>query len=120
MTSPCTQTTGHGPAPEDRVSRNHLRALLVMLPLVLAAWMGLTVFGHAEDRGIGDTRTVEMLLSRHGFREIDRIQRRGTQWVAEASAPEGRRIRAVVDASTGELTGRRPIDGSMQPRRIQK
>ena len=30
------------------------------------------------------------------------------------------RIRAVVDASTGELTGLRPIDGSAAPLRVQK
>ena len=35
-------STGHGPAPEDRVSRNHLRALLVMLPLALAAVLMVT------------------------------------------------------------------------------
>ena len=119
MTSPCTQMPGNGQAP-DRVSRSHIRALVVMLPLVLAAWFALTVLGHAQERGVGDPRGVETLLSRHGFREIERIQRRGTQWVAEASAPEGRRIRAVVDASTGELTGLRPIDGSAAPLRIQK
>ncbi len=29
----------------------------------------------AQERGIGDPRGVETLLSRHGFREIDRIGR---------------------------------------------
>lgn len=120
MTMPCTQTPGNGKAPEDRSTRSHVLALLIMLPLVLACWFGLTVLGHAQERGIGDSRTVETLLSRHGFREIERIQRRGGQWVAEASAPEGRRIRAVVDASTGELTGLRPIDGSAAPLRVLK
>ena len=91
-----------------------------MLPLVLACWVGLTVLGQAQDRGIADSRTVEILLSRHGFREIDRSQRLGTQWVAEASAPEGRRIRAGRHASTGELTGLRPIDGSDLPLRVQR
>lgn len=120
MTLPCTQKPGNGKAPQARATRNHVVAPLIVLPLVLACWFGLTVLGHAQERGIGDSRMVETLLSRHGFREIDRIQRRGSQWVAEASAPEGRRIRAVVDASTGELTGLRPIDGLSAPLRLLK
>jgi hypothetical protein len=120
MTAPCTDTDRREiPTPEAQATRRLGRRALIMLPLVIAGWMALASHGRAQDRAgdrvVGDSRSVESVLSRQGFREVDRVQRRGGLWVAEAIAPEGRRIRAVVDAATGEVTGLRPIDGSIQP-----
>lgn len=95
------------------------RRALLMLPLAIVAWVLLVMRVRADERPVQDPRGVESILSRQGFRGIERVQRRGSLWVAEAVAPEGRRIRAVVDSSTGELAGLRPIDGSQAPLRGQ-
>jgi hypothetical protein len=54
---------------------------------------------------------VEDVLGRQGFREIRVLSRRGDLWLADAQAPRGRKMRAVVDATTGEIAGLRPLDG---------
>jgi hypothetical protein len=54
---------------------------------------------------------VEDVLGKQGFREIRVLSRRGDLWLADAQAPRGRKMRAVVDATTGEIAGLRPLDG---------
>ena len=51
------------------------------------------------------------MLGRQGFRDIRVLTRRGDLWLADAQAPRGRKMRAVVDATTGEIAGLRPLDG---------
>ena len=58
-----------------------------------------------------DAPAVEMVLARQGFRDVVDLRRKGAIWVARASGPDGRRMLAVVDATSGEITGLRPVDG---------
>lgn len=61
--------------------------------------------GGLEPPGVAD------VLGREGYRDIRVLRRRGALWLADAEAPRGRRMRAVVDAYTGEITGLKPLDG---------
>ncbi len=64
-----------------------------------------------------DAGEVEMVLAQHGFRDVGGLRRKGAIWVARASGPDGRRMLAVVDAASGEITGLKPVDGPPIPPR---
>ncbi len=49
-------------------------------------------------------------LHEQGFSEIDRLRRRGSVFVAEATGPMGDRMRVVVDARTGDIQGLRVLE----------
>jgi hypothetical protein len=58
---------------------------------------------------------VETVLGRQGYSDIRNIRRKGALWLAEASSPRGQRVRTVVDAFTGEITGLAPVQGGAAP-----
>jgi hypothetical protein len=55
------------------------------------------------------------LLKAQGFSQIDRLRHKGDVFIAEATGPEGKRMRVVIDAETGELAGLRMIGRDKTP-----
>ncbi|OYW60786.1 MAG: hypothetical protein B7Y75_05325 [Azorhizobium sp. 35-67-5] len=53
----------------------------------------------------GDGAHVEKLLAAQGFSEISNLRRRGGSFVCEATGPRRERVRLVLDAETGEISG---------------
>ncbi len=80
---------------------------VVLLAAASGAWAGEPA---SAPQGL-EPPAVEAVLGREGYRDIHILRRRGSLWLADADAPRGRRMRAVVDAYTGEITGLRPLDG---------
>lgn len=62
-------------------------------------------------------RRLTRMLYRRGFDDIAIIRLRGPNYIAEAIAPRGHRVRLVVDGRSGEITGFRVIDWSGDRRR---
>lgn len=87
-----------------------MRTLVVAL-LPLAAF-SCPCNGQELPLRIGQT-AAEAALGREGFRDVARLQRHGGVWVAEATAPGGIRSRVVVDGTSGDVAGVRPIAGRM-------
>lgn len=79
----------------------------------LGAWGGAS----AEEARL-DARAAEHVLKGAGFRDIAQPRRQGMAWIARAVGPDGRRMLAVVDAETGEVTGLTPVDGPPLPPRM--
>ncbi len=93
-------------------------------PAVFAVAALLAAFALAEQSGAQQRPPMEPLavaevLQRHGLRNAARVERRGGVWIAEVSALDGRKYRAVVDADTGELAGLRPLPPAVLPPRSQ-
>jgi hypothetical protein len=82
---------------------------LVLATLALAAAPSLCLAQELPLK-VGQT-AAELALGREGFRDVARLQRRGGVWVAEATAPGGIRSRVVVDGTSGDVAGVRPIAG---------
>jgi hypothetical protein len=97
--------------------RSALRLLLWSPLLVLMPALAASRLAHAADAGALDAGAVEIVLSRQGFRDVVDVRRKGAIWVARASGPDGRRMLAVVDAASGEITGLKPVDGPPIPPR---
>lgn len=102
------------PTPSTRYAASLAAALFMLAsPLVRSN------AAHAEEartlRPMLDAKGVEAVLGRQGFREIAPPRRRGAMWVTRASAPDGRRMLAAVDAGTGEIAGLTPVDGPPVP-----
>lgn len=95
------------------MSSRHSALLLLPRSLVLALTISLSApcLAHAAEARALDAPAVEMVLARQGFRDVVDLRRKGAIWVARASGPDGRRMLAVVDATSGEITGLRPVDG---------
>ena len=99
------------------------RSALLLLLAVSACWRSRLPCPHLAWRmppkqgRIDAPRAVEMVLARQGFRDVVDLRRKGAIWVARASGPDGRRMLAVVDAASGEITGLKPVDGPPIPPR---
>jgi hypothetical protein len=83
---------------------------LACAALVLVLRAGPALAADPQPRAL-EPAAVEGVLGRQGYRDIRILQRRGNLWLADADAPRGRRMRAVVDATTGEIAGLKPLDG---------
>jgi len=94
-----------------------LRLLLWSPLLVLMLALAASRLAHAAEAGALDAGAVEIVLARQGFRDVVDVRRKGAIWVARASGPDGRRMLAVVDAASGEITGLKPVDGPPIPPR---
>lgn len=53
--------------------------------------------------------TVAPSLEARGFRQISSIRQRGQSFLAEATGPRGERVRLVVDAASGDISGMQVI-----------
>ncbi|MHB2165468.1 hypothetical protein [Alsobacter sp. R-9] len=93
------------------------RAVALLAASLMAAGMPAGTVT-ADERPTLDAAGVEAVLRHLGYRDIERVQRRGGLFLADVSAPQGQRLRVVVDAFSGELTGLRALD-STQPRRAE-
>ncbi|GGH30368.1 hypothetical protein GCM10007036_40910 [Alsobacter metallidurans] len=71
--------------------------------------------GDDVSRGGLEPGAVETVLGRQGYSDIRNVRRKGALWLAEASSPRGQRVRTVVDAFTGEITGLAPVQGGADP-----
>jgi hypothetical protein len=67
-----------------------------------------------------EPQAVESVLARQGYSDVRNMRRRGGLWLADASGPRGQRVRTVVDAFTGEITGLAPLEGSVLAPRARK
>ncbi len=61
------------------------------------------------------TETVAPSLEARGFRQISAVRQRGQSFLAEATGPRGERVRLVLDAASGDISGMQII-GSGGPR----
>ncbi len=59
--------------------------------------------------------TVAPSLEARGFRQISTVRQRGQSFLAEATGPRGERVRLVLDAASGDISGMQVI-GSGGPR----
>lgn len=59
--------------------------------------------------------TVAPSLEARGFRQIGAVRQRGQSFLAEATGPRGERVRLVLDAASGDISGMQVI-GSGAPR----
>jgi hypothetical protein len=59
--------------------------------------------------------TVAPSLEARGFRQIGAVRQRGQSFLAEATGPRGERVRLVLDAASGDISGMQVI-GSGVPR----
>lgn len=62
-----------------------------------------------------DGAHVEKLLAARGFSEISNLRRRGGSFVCEATGPRRERVRLVLDAETGEISGLQLIGFAGKP-----
>ncbi|TCT06258.1 hypothetical protein [Aquabacter spiritensis] len=53
--------------------------------------------------------TVEAYLAARGFTGISNLERRGGSYICEATGPRRERVRLVVDASSGDISGMQVI-----------
>lgn len=53
--------------------------------------------------------TVAPSLEARGFRQISSVRQRGQSFLAEATGPRGERVRLVVDAASGDISGMQVI-----------
>lgn len=53
--------------------------------------------------------TVAPSLEARGFRQIDAVRQRGQSFLAEATGPRGERVRLVLDAASGDISGMQVI-----------
>lgn len=60
-------------------------------------------------------RAVAGRLQNRGFHELTRPRFDGTAYVIDATNPAGNRVRLFVDARSGVLLGRRPLDTAYYP-----
>lgn len=59
--------------------------------------------------------TVAQSLEARGFRQISAVRQRGQSFLAEATGPRGERVRLVLDAASGDISGMQVI-GTAEPR----
>jgi len=52
---------------------------------------------------------VEATLKARGFVDVSDVRQRGRTFLAEATGPRGERVRLVVDAASGEISGMQVI-----------
>ena len=95
----------------SRVFTLCLAASLMAATLRLAP--GPALAGDDVSRGGLESGAVEAVLSRQGYSEVRNLRRGRGQWLADASGPRGQKVRTVVDAFTGEITGLAPLQGSV-------
>ena len=70
----------------------------------------------AAERTAGiDGAAMEKLLAARGFSEISNLRRRGGSYVCEATGPRRERVRLVLDAETGEISGLQLIGFAGKP-----
>ncbi|MBB6308329.1 hypothetical protein [Xanthobacter tagetidis] len=48
-------------------------------------------------------------LMRRGFKDVSVVRQRGGAYICEATGPRGERVRLVVDAQSGEISGMQVI-----------
>jgi hypothetical protein len=53
--------------------------------------------------------TVAPSLEARGFRQIGAVRQRGQSFLAEATGPRGERVRLVLDAASGDISGMQVI-----------
>lgn len=58
--------------------------------------------------------TVAPNLEARGFRQISGVRQRGQSFLAEATGPRGERVRLVLDAASGDISGMQVIGTAEQ------
>ena len=53
--------------------------------------------------------TVASNLEARGFRQVSAVRQRGQSFLAEATGPRGERVRLVLDAASGDISGMQVI-----------
>ncbi|WP_406854837.1 hypothetical protein ABEG18_20155 [Alsobacter sp. KACC 23698] len=105
------------------------RRVVLLAATILAAGAGLGGAGLAPSRAVAgddvaqggmEPQAIESVLTRQGYSDVRNLRRRGGLWLADASGPRGQRMRTVVDAFTGEITGLAPLEGSVLAPRVRK
>ncbi len=61
--------------------------------------------GRRDDVKMLTRDTVETYLGQRGFSGITNLQQRGGSYICEATGPRRERVRLVVDATSGEISG---------------
>lgn len=88
------------------------RVLTLVPVLLLGAAGGLARAGEALAQGLTlQPQRIEAILASQGLVRVSDLRRRGGVLIGEASERNGRRVRIVVDAETGEVSGLRPLSG---------
>lgn len=54
-------------------------------------------------------------LGRQGYRDVDGLTRRGSNYVGEATGPQGQRQRLIIDPQSGRVRGSSPSGGGRGP-----
>ena len=92
-------------------SPNSARRLPLAFALAVACPIGAAAQDAGEGRDVLPPQRIEAILSEQGYVGITDLRRRGSVWVAEVAERNGRRFRAVVDATSGEVSGLRQLPG---------
>lgn len=87
-----------------------------------SAWTQVTFSPTADEGGartlhpvLEDAESVIKYLAIRGFSDVTELRRRGETFICEATGPRRQRVRLVVDARSGEISGMRVI-GYAEPR----
>ena len=97
----------------NRIAR-HLRAGLAAGILLLTAGAAQAQFLYEDE--ILSPRAVAWRLADRGFSGLSRPRFDGQDYVVEAIAPNGARVRLFVDARAGDIVGRQRLDPAPAPR----
>lgn len=88
------------------------RVLALIPALALGALGAAARADEAAAPGPGlQPQRLEAILATQGLVRVSDLRRRGGVLIGEASERNGRRVRIVVDAETGEVNGLRPLSG---------